>query len=164
MPAVATLKPVGNVPLDSSVFSTAPWELWGVFIPQYGSPPTYAQFDVEVLQPPNVDGNRYRIAGAHFPEFTVNGIVPAVDFQSAGLLAREIERTKGGQMEFQYTRSGSSPYTFYVKEARCLASASRILGASVQSGGGWSNSAGPAPSTDANAAVDISLVLQYFAA
>lgn len=160
MPAIATLIPVAGGPIDATAFTTAPWQLYGLQIPGYGSPPTYAQFDVEVLQPFNVDGNRYRIAGAHFPEFPLNGVIPATDFASAGLVAREIERTKGWQLTFQYTRSGSSPYTFYVKEARGLANSARILGATSSVGGGGP---GPAPSTDSLASVDISLVLQYFA-
>lgn len=160
MPAVATIKPVDNGPVLAGAYTTAPWELWGLIIPTYGSPPTYAQFDVEVLQPPNVDGNRYRVGGAHFPEFTVNAIIPAADFATAGLVAREIERTKGWQVTFQYTRSGASPYNFYVKEARGLANAGRVLGASASVGNG---DGGPAPSAEALASVDISLVLQYFA-
>lgn len=163
MPAVATLSVVSGGPIDSGAFTTAPWPLWGLQIPGYGSPPTYAQFDVEVLQPPNVDGNRYRIGGAHFPEFTLNAIIPASDFASAGLLAREVERTKGWQVEFKYTRDGASAYNFYVKEARGYANAGRILGASSTGGSSGGDSAGPAPSSEALASVDVSLVLQYFA-
>lgn len=161
MPAIATIRPADKGPIASSAYTTSPWELWGVVIPGFGTPPTYAQFDVEVLQPPNVDGNRYRVAGAHFPEFTVNAIIPATSMASAALIAREIERTKGWQIVFSYANTGTEN-NFYVKEARGLANASRILGATASIGNSG-GSPGPAPSAEALASVDISLVLQYFA-
>lgn len=160
MPAIATLTPFTEPILSSSAFTTGPWELWGLQIPGYGSPPTYAQFEVEVLQPPAIDGNRYRLGGAHFPEFQLLGIIPAIDFPTAGLVAREIERLRGLQVTFQYTRTGASAYNFYVKSAQGLANAKRIIGATAN---GQSQDAGPAPSTTAGASVDISLVLQYYA-
>jgi hypothetical protein len=163
MPAVAIIYPSGG-PIPATSFTTPPWELWGFVIPGFGSPPTSAQFEVEVLQPPNVDGSRIRAGGAHFPEFTINGIIPAKDFPTAGAVAREIERTKAGRMVFKYTRDGASAYEFYVKDARAFANAGRILGATSSSGAPSGDSAGPAPSAEALASVDISLVLQYFAA
>ncbi len=162
MPAIATIVPFGTL-ISPSSYTTPPWELWGLTIPGFGSPPTYAQFFNETLQPKNTDGARFRIGGAHFAEFQLVGIVPAQDFPSAGLVAREIERTKGDFIEFQYTRSGASPYSFFVKEARCMANAARILGASVSGGGGGAGGGGPAPSTEAMASVDIMLTLQYSA-
>lgn len=163
MPAVAIIYPSGG-PIPKTSFTTPPWELWGLVIPGFGSPPTSAQLEAELLQPPNVDGSRLRAGGAHFPEFTINGIIPARDFPTAGALAREIERTKAGRVVFKYTRDGASSYEFYVRDARAFANAGRVLGATAGAGAGGGDSAGPAPSSEAGASVDVSLVLQYFAA
>ena len=160
MPAIATIVPFGTL-ISPSSYTTPPWELWGLTIPGFGSPPTYAQFFNETLQPKNTDGARFRIGGAHFPEFQMIGIVPAQEFASAAMVARQIERTKGDFIQFAYT--GNPPFVFFVKEARCMANAARILGASVSGGGGGAGGGGPAPSSSALASVDIMLTLQYSA-
>lgn len=156
MPAIATITPV------SEAAGTTGYELWALSIPDYGSPPTAPQLSVEVLQPVNVDGSRYRVGGAHFPEFQLLGVIPAESFASAGATARAIEQLQGKQVSFQYTRAGATAYTFYVKSARALATGKRILGATAASSTG-NASPGPSPQSAALGSVEISLVMQGFA-
>ena len=72
-PIVATVE-YTDTQVDDQI-TTSPWNLVGVIFPERGSVPNKPQFHLDILQPPNVDGARYRIGGAHFPQFKLMGIV-----------------------------------------------------------------------------------------
>jgi hypothetical protein len=125
-PTIATITYAGSV-FGSSIL-TSPWAAVGCVFPGRGGIPTSPQFSGEVLQPMNVDGARYRVAGAHFPPFKMLTIVGAVDYFTANSMAREMELTKGDFITVEF--SGQSA-TLFVIDCKAIPSAKQILGSTA---------------------------------
>lgn len=155
MPAVASITYAGSL-LSADAVSSSPWTAWGIQFPGRGGPVTVPQFMLEVLEPDNVDGARFRTGGAHFPPFECMAVIPAATYTDATVMARDLERTKGDRITISWTTTGIAG-TFYVKEVKAVANSARIIGATSQG-------AGNAPDTASTASVDVAFVLQFFTA
>lgn len=132
-PTVATITYAGSV--FGNAIASSPWAAVGCIFPGRGGIPTSPQFSGEVLQPMNVDGARYRVAGAHFPVFKMVTVVGAVDYPTANDMAREMELTKGDFITIDYTPSGQS-VTVFVLDCKAFPNPKQILGSTAANGFG----------------------------
>jgi len=123
---VATITYAGSTSFGSAI-STSPWAAVGCVFPGRGGIPTNPQFSGEVLQPMNVDGARYRVAGAHFPMFKMLTIIGAVDYPTANDMAREMELTKGDFITLEYIPTGQT-VTAFVVDCKAFPNPKQILG------------------------------------
>lgn len=158
-PITAVLTYKGTLVADQ--IDTSPWRFIGVQFPDYGTVPNMPQFDVEVLQPRNTDGARYRVGGAHFPLFRMLTVLPSTNFAFAKIAARQMELAKGDLSELWLTDLDLK-YTVAVVDVKALANAKRPLGAT---GGEFVDLPGGGVSflTDAMACVDTTWTLQVVA-
>ena len=141
--------------LVSDQITTAPWNCVYISWPERGGIPYMPQFELDVLQPRNVDGARYRVAGSHFPVFKMLTITPADTYLSAQTIAREMELCKGEFIDVALIALGSGIYeSVCVINCKAFANVKRVLGATAYGGG-----SGPA-STAAQASVDTEWTLQ----
>lgn len=125
----------------SDQITSGPWHSVYANYPEHGGIPYKPQFDMDVLQPRNVDGARYRILGAHFPVFRLRTIVPVTTFSYARLVAREHELCKGDQINIVDTQDvdvgDASAVRCQVLDVTAVASAKRVLGATTVDGAEW---------------------------
>lgn len=118
---------------------TSPWAFVSAMFPDHGSPCDKPQFALDVLQPQNVDGARYRVGGMHFPQFKMVGITVAADFASARNVARQMEQCKGDMVSLATTIGAAAQWRCAVIDVRAVPSGKRIVGATApqnQGGGG----------------------------
>lgn len=115
--------------------TSSPWQSVSALFPQRGSVPSSPQFSLEVLQPDNLDGARYRVGGAHFPQFTMTTIVPTSTFISANTIAREMELLKGEFIDLNIVATGAT-HRCAVIDVVATPTAKRVIGAVAQGGGG----------------------------
>lgn len=144
----------------TDVVTTSPWESVTAVFPEYGGIPYMPQFHLDVLQPVNMDGARYRIGGSHFPRFTLVTIFPAVDYTSAQIMARDMEAIKGepvtlDTVEFTQVRC-------QVINVRAVASGKQVINA-IARGNSQSVPGGGAFQQTAYASVDAQWTLQVVA-
>ena len=151
-PVVATVTYAGTV-LAGDQIASSPWDCVGCLFPDQGSPATKPQFELDVLQPVNVDGARYRVGGAHFPPFRMVTIMASDNFPTAASVAREIELTKGDNITIELLSTGRTE-TCVVLSVRSVPNASRVLNAA--SSVGFSGTI----STDTAASIDTFWTLQ----
>jgi hypothetical protein len=165
MPKLATIAYTGT--LLTGQITTSPWDAWGVFFPDRGSVPLKPQFHLDILQPMNVDGARYRVSGAHFPTFKMLTITPAADFTSARKIAREMELVKGETITLQFGTfwsAAESLITLRVIDVVSLPSAKQVIGATSSSGTGQQGPpGGGAVTTPSVSSVDTMWTCQAFA-
>jgi len=135
--------------------TTSPWSCVYAHYPDRGGIAYSPQFELDVLQPKNVDGARYRVSGAHFPVFKLMTITPATTYLGAQSLARQMELAKGDFVRI--TDNGGNFEDVMVIEVRAVANAKRVIGATA-SGLGGSVPLGVAAT--ANASVDAEWTLQ----
>ncbi len=127
--------------LIADQITTGPWLAVSAIIPERGWIPGKPQFHLDVLQPVNVDGARYRVGGAHFPQFRLITVVPAVSFTLASSIAREHELCKGDQVFVtSLVLDDESTYTCQAIDVRSIPSAKRVLGANAGEGA-WQSTA-----------------------
>lgn len=147
--------------------TTGGWAAWGVAFPERGSVPLKPQFHLDILQPTNVDGARYRVAGAHFPTFKMVTIVPCSDFTSARKVAREMELVKGETITLQFGAfwsAAESAIQLRVIDCIAIPSAKQVIGATGASGTGQQGPPGGGAITTASlASVDTMWTCQAFA-
>ena len=133
MPAIVlTISYAGSLGTDR--VNTSPWLCAYAAYPDRGGIPWAPQFELDVLQPKNVDGARYRTSGAHFPMFKLLTVVPANDYYSAQTVARQMELAKG---ENVYLDNGWFTAVCAVIDCRSVANVKRVLG--------WNAAAGENP-------------------
>ena len=121
-----------NGSLGPALVNTAPWTCAYASYPDRGGIAWSPQFNLDVLQPKNVDGARYRTAGTHFPVFKLLTITPTLDYMGAMLTARQMELSKG---ETVFIDNGVFQYECAVIDCRAVANAKRVLG--------WASTAPP---------------------
>jgi len=151
--SVGTVTFTGTVVTDQ--LTTGPWVLYGVQFPDYGAVPFMPLFEVDVLQPVNVDGARYRLGGAHFPTFRMLTVCAARDYSQASRIAREHEMTMGDFVSVDINNDYNTPRTCAVVRCRSVPNARRIIGATA--------SDGTSVSAEALASVDTEWTLQVIA-
>jgi hypothetical protein len=151
--------------LLSDLMTTPPWACVGAQFPDSGGVQDKPQFTLDVLEPVNVDGVRYRVGGAHFPRFRVRTVVACSSFVSAKTVAREHDLCKGEPISLSVSEPGSADapstaFMCYVLDVRAIANASRVLGASAVVAGSGGVPGGGASDTAALASVDTEWTLQ----
>ncbi len=157
MAVIATITYNGT--LLAGQIRTGPWQIIMANFPDYGWVPTAPQFAMETLQPENVDGARYRIGGSHWPMFTMLGITAAAEFDSARVIARDMERINGQPIIFQAASNFGTvepQILLQVISVKARANPGRPLGASVGPVGGINGppGGGAVPAGGALASVD----------
>lgn len=142
---------------STGVITTAPWDCYGAVFPDHGGVPDLPQPAVEILQPPNVDGSRYRTGGLHYMRFRLAAIVAAANYARAQEIAREMEFTKGRYLSI----SGLVANAPLVYAIDCVANANakRVVGASATVGNGGVPGGGAATG-EGLASVDVLWTLQ----
>lgn len=147
--------------------TTSPWAAWGVSFPERGSVPLKPQFHLDILQPMNVDGARYRVAGAHFPQFKMVTVVPCADFTTARKIAREMELIKGETMTLQFGAfwsAAEAAIQLRIIDVTSAPSAKQVIGATSSSGTGQQGPPGGGAITSQSlACVDTIWTCQAFA-
>jgi hypothetical protein len=165
MPQLATITYSGT--LLTGQVTTSPWPCWGVVFPERGSVPLKPQFHLDVLQPMNVDGARYRVSGAHFPTFKMVSVSPAADFATARKMAREMELIKGETIVLLFGvfwSAAEAPISLRVVDVVSVPSAKVIVGATSSSGTGQQGPpGGGAVIVPSSASVDTMWTCQAFA-
>jgi hypothetical protein len=165
MPLLATISYTGT--LLTGQVTTSPWPAWGVVFPERGSVPLKPQFHLDVLQPMNVDGARYRVSGAHFPQFRMVTVSPAADFATARKMAREMELIKGETLSIlfgPFWSAAEAPISLRVIEVISVPSAKQIIGATSSSGTGQQGPpGGGAVTVTSTASVDTVWTCQAYA-
>lgn len=124
---VGTISYVGTLVTDQLI--SGPWPIYWYSFPSHGAVPFRPQFALDILQPPNVDGARYRIGGAHFPTFTMNTICAAGSYGQASEIARDHETLKGDRIQIDLDGDYNTPRTCVVLNCRAVPNAKRIIGA-----------------------------------
>ena len=136
----ATIEYTGS--LVTEQVTTSPWTCSSAIYPDRGGIPYMPQFNLEVLQPINLDGARYRVAGAHFPVFMLLTVTPVISYQEATRIARQMELCKGETVRITQMHQGTSTYEDFedvaVIDVRAVSNAKRVLGASGNGGVGGS--------------------------
>lgn len=126
----ASIKYIGTLIPDQ--ITTSPWSCVTAIYPDRGGIPYKPQFNLEVLQPINLDGARYRVAGAHFPVFKLLTITPVASYLEAIRVAREMELCKGEFVRVTQLHVGSSTFEDFedvvVIDVRAVSNAKRVLG------------------------------------
>lgn len=143
--------------LLAGVLQVQEWDAVGVQFPDHGSAPWRPQFNLDVLQPSNVDGARYRTGGAHFPSFRMLAVIPAPTFPDADTIARDLELLKGDTIRLSSVITGRA-LPCVVVESRARATAKRTLGAAANVPNGLPGN--PAGGADALASVELEFTLQ----
>lgn len=134
----STIAPTGTA--LAGVIASAPWTLDGWSIPDYGSVPFYPRYEVDVLQPRNLDGARYRLGGAHYPTFRMRTITGVSGFAAARSVARDMEVVTGDYVSVTLVvGDATETHTCVVLTCSAVANAKRVIGA-VFSGGSSSAS------------------------
>jgi len=140
------------------------WDMVGATYSDRGGIPYNAQFNLEVLQSPNLDAARYRVGGAKFPIFKVLTIFPEISYTAACNTARMMELCKGDMVKLT-TGVGNTAITKRCVVIDCVANANakRVLNgtALIQDAGGPPGAPGGAQTTVAS--VDTSWTLQVIA-
>lgn len=160
-----TIESIASITYTGSVFTdgitSSPWSCAMCSVVGHGSIPHKPQYNLEVLEPSNVDAARYRLGAGHFIKFKMRTIVPAATFREAVVIAREHEMIKGDLVSV-YTANDGQTRSCAVVDVSSYASAARVLGAEAATAAGEVGVGGGAL-VESRASVDTEWTLQVVA-
>lgn len=162
-PVVLQIRYSGN--LVSALITSSPWDCAMAVYPDYGGVPYRPQFNLDILQIPNLDGARYRVGGAHFPVFRLVTITPVWDYIAGLMIARDMETTRGDKVILQRSGIVNGGIDHECEVISCISkpSAMRVLGANASSVTGPNSPPGDAITSGAGGSIDTLWTLQVLA-